>query len=158
MTVAGTPKLDLKSLGHHLNLSSLGQDRRATVFPNPLSLPLSPTMPDDSLAVLKGTLEFLALRTLASGTEMHGFEILDFVHRSTEDELQLEEGALYPALHRMEKRGWLAARWGVSEKGRRAKYYRLTTDGQTALRSEEERWSRYVTAVGRLAPDAGARP
>lgn len=112
-------------------------------------------MPDDSLAVLKGTLEFLALRTLASNEEMHGFEILDFIHGTTGQELQLEEGALYPALHRMEKRGWLTASWGVSEKGRRAKYYRLTADGHAALRSEEERWARYVAAVGRLAPESG---
>lgn len=112
-------------------------------------------MPDDSLAVLKGTLEFLALRTLAGHDELHGFEILDHIHRATRQELQVEEGALYPALHRMEKRGWLASRWGVSEKGRRARYYALTADGRTALGEEEERWARYVTAVGRLAPEGG---
>lgn len=113
-------------------------------------------MPDDSLAVLKGTLEFLALRTLARQEELHGFEILDHIHRATQQELQVEEGALYPALHRMEKRGWLESRWGVSEKGRRARYYALTTEGRAALGEEEDRWARYVTAVGRLAPEAGA--
>ena len=113
-------------------------------------------MPDDTLAVLKGTLDFLALRTLAGGQEMHGFQILDFIHRSTAQALQVEEGALYPALHRMEKRGWLTARWDVSEKGRRAKYYRLTPAGTRALADEEDHWARYVDAVRQLAPAAGS--
>ena len=108
-------------------------------------------MPEDALTVLKGTLEFLALRTLAGGEEMHGFQILEWIHRATEKDLQVEEGALYPALHRMEKRGWLSARWDTSERGRRAKYYRLTTAGQKALAEEEARWVRYVTAVERIA-------
>ena len=108
-------------------------------------------MPADALTVLKGTLEFLALRTLAGGEEMHGFQILEWIHRATERDLQVEEGALYPALHRMEKRGWLSARWDTSERGRRAKYYRLTTAGQKALEEEEARWTRYVTAVERIA-------
>ena len=108
-------------------------------------------MSDDTLAVLKGTLEFLALRTLAGGEELHGFQILDWIHHSTDAELQVEEGALYPALHRMEKRGWLASRWGTSEKGRRAKYYRLTDAGRAALDEEERRWARYVEAVARVA-------
>lgn len=113
-------------------------------------------MTDDTLAVLKGTLEFLALRTLAAHDELHGFEILDYIHNATRQELQVEEGALYPALHRMEKRGWLSSRWGVSEKGRRARYYGLTAEGRRALRDEEARWDRYVTAVGRLAPEGGS--
>ncbi len=108
-------------------------------------------MPEDALNVLKGTLEFLALRTLAGGEEMHGFQILEWMHRATRDDLQVEEGALYPALHRMEKRGWLSARWDTSERGRRAKYYRLTQSGQAALSVEEARWARYVTAVERIA-------
>ncbi|MGD8320172.1 MAG: PadR family transcriptional regulator [Gemmatimonadota bacterium] len=108
-------------------------------------------MPEDTLAVLKGTLDFLALRTLAGGQELHGFQILDWIHHATGEELQVEEGALYPALHRMEKRGWLAARWGTSDKGRRAKYYRLTAAGRAALEEEEQRWVRYVAAVERVA-------
>lgn len=108
-------------------------------------------MSDDALTVLKGTLEFLALRTLAGGEEMHGFQILEWLHEATKSDLQVEEGALYPALHRMEKRGWLAARWATSERGRRAKYYRLTAAGRSALIDEEERWARYVTAVDRIA-------
>jgi len=82
---------------------------------------------------------------------MHGFQILEWLHRATREELQVEEGALYPALHRMEKRGWLAARWATSERGRRAKYYRLTAAGRRALAQEEERWARYVTAVARIS-------
>lgn len=112
-------------------------------------------MPDDSLAVLKGTLEFLALRTLANRHELHGFEILDYIHRTTDQELQIEEGALYPALHRMEKRGWVESKWGVSEKGRRARYYTLTSSGRNALTAEEDRWARYVAAVDRLASAEG---
>lgn len=108
-------------------------------------------MPDDTLTVLKGTLEFLALRTLSGGEEMHGFQILEWIHRATRTELQVEEGALYPALHRMEKRGWVASRWATSERGRRAKYYRLTPEGTAALSREEARWARYVTAVDRIA-------
>lgn len=115
-------------------------------------------MTEDGLAVLKGTLEFLALRTLAAHTELHGFEILDYIHRTTGNELQIEEGALYPALHRMEKRGWLTSNWGVSDKGRRARYYALTRKGRAALAAEEERWARYVRAVGRLAVDRSPAP
>lgn len=115
------------------------------------------SMSDDTLAVLKGTLEFLALRTLASAEAMHGFEILDYIHGATRDALQVEEGALYPALHRMEKRGWLSSSWGVSEKGRRAKYYSLTGAGREALIREEDRWARYVSAVGQLGPAAEGR-
>ncbi len=114
-------------------------------------------MPDDALAVIKGTLEFLTLRTLAGGQEMHGFQILEWIHRATREDLQVEEGALYPALHRMEKRGWLAARWDTSERGRRAKYYRLTAAGRAALSEEEARWARYVTAVERIARPQEAR-
>lgn len=107
-------------------------------------------MTSHSLSVLRGTLEFLALRTLGGGHALHGFEILDCIHESTGGALQVEEGALYPALHRMEKRGWLRAEWGVSEKGRRAKYYRLSPAGTKALAEEEGRWNRYVAAVAQV--------
>ena len=105
------------------------------------------------LAVVQGTLELLVLKTLASGDALHGFAILDFIRRVTDDQLVLEEGALYPALHRMERRGWLLSDWGVSEKGRRAKYYRLSTAGKAALEEEERRWAAYVEAVARIAPE-----
>ena len=103
------------------------------------------------MGVLKGTLELLVLETLARGRPMHGFEILDWIHSSTGDDLLVEEGALYPALHRMERRGWLSAKWGVSEKGRRAKYYALTASGRAAAEEEAGRWARYVSAVSKLA-------
>ena len=104
------------------------------------------------LAVVQGTLELLVLKTLSAGGEQHGFGILDFIHHATQERLAIEEGALYPALHRMERRGWLASDWAVSEKGRKAKYYRLTRAGHAALRREEERWAEYVDAVARIAP------
>ncbi len=113
-------------------------------------------MSESSLRVIKGTLEFLALRTLAGGERLHGFEILDFIHQSTHQELCVQEGALYPALHRLEKRGWLRAEWGISEKGRRAKYYRLTRGGQKGLAAEEVRWHRYVAAVAQVTRPQGA--
>lgn len=108
----------------------------------------------DGLQLLKGTLELLVLKTLAGNDEMHGFEILDWIRDTTDDELVVEEGALYPALHRMEKRGWLESEWGVSEKGRRAKYYRLTSAGRKAVASEEATWDRYVAAVARITARA----
>ena len=107
-------------------------------------------MVDDRLALLKGTLEMLVLKALAADRELHGFEILDWLDRNSASEFLIEEGALYPALHRMLKRGWLSAEWGISEKGRRAKYYRLTPLGKKALRHEEAVWARYVAAVARL--------
>jgi PadR family transcriptional regulator PadR len=111
-------------------------------------------MHDSPLAVVQGTLELLVLKTLHSAGQLHGFAILDFIRRATDDRLVVEEGALYPALHRMERRGWLSADWGVSEKGRRAKYYGLTSAGEGALADEERRWASYVDAVARIAPDA----
>ena len=102
--------------------------------------------------VLAGTLELLVLQTLGGGqTALHGFEILDAIRRATEDALVVEEGALYPALHRMERREWLAADWAVSEKGRRAKYYRLTAKGRRALTRAQTEWEEYVAAVAKVA-------
>lgn len=102
------------------------------------------------LSVVQGTLELLVLRTLASAEPMHGFAILDWIRSTTDDQLVVEDGALYPALRRMEERGWLESDWGISEKGRRARYYRLTPSGHRALREEESRWERYVAAVAKL--------
>ncbi|MGD2067081.1 MAG: PadR family transcriptional regulator [Gemmatimonadota bacterium] len=104
-----------------------------------------------SLDVLQGTLELLVLKTLGAGGEMHGFAILEWIRSSTDDELVVEDGALYHALHRMRDRGWLESEWGVSEKGRRARYYRLTSAGRKALHDEDERWERYVEAVAKIA-------
>lgn len=106
------------------------------------------------LGVVQGTLELLVLRTLDAGEPMHGFAILDWIRDTTDQVLIVEDGALYPALRRMEGRGWLESEWGISEKGRRARYYRLTARGQRALVEEGTRWNAYVAAVAKLA-DAG---
>lgn len=108
------------------------------------------------LRLLQGTLEMLVLQALAAGEAHHGFEILEAISRATDQELVVEEGALYPALHRMHGRGWLEAEWGVSEKGRRAKYYTLTKAGRKALAEARDKWSRYVEAVEKVAAWAGA--
>jgi DNA-binding PadR family transcriptional regulator len=103
-----------------------------------------------SLAILPGTVEFLALGALAQGGRMHGFQVLGWIGDATSGELLPEEGALYPALHRMEKRRWLRATWGVSDKGRRAKYYEITKRGRAALSKATREWARYVDAVGKV--------
>jgi transcriptional regulator len=113
-------------------------------------------MPDPALAILPGTVEFLALSALARGGRMHGFEVLGWVRRTSDGRLLIEEGALYPALHRMEKRRWLVAEWAISEKGRRAKYYTITAEGRRALVQETRGWNEYVAAVARVV--AGGAP
>jgi transcriptional regulator len=104
-----------------------------------------------ALGVVQGTLELLVLRTLAAEAPVHGFAILDWIRETTDEALVVEDGALYPALRRMEARGWLESEWGVSEKGRRARYYRLTPSGRRALAEQDARWQRYVEAVAKLA-------
>jgi transcriptional regulator len=106
------------------------------------------------LGVVQGTLELLVLRTLAAGAPMHGFAILDWIRHTTDDVLIIEDGALYPALRRMEARRWVESDWGISEKGRRARYYRLTGTGRKALADQGTRWERYVEAVAKLARGA----
>ena len=103
-------------------------------------------MPENQTELLKGTLDVLILHTL-SWRPMHGYSIAEFVRERTSGVLSIEEGALYPALHRLEKRGWLEAEWGVSENNRRAKFYRLTSVGLQQLRAEVDGWTRYVDAV-----------
>jgi transcriptional regulator len=107
------------------------------------------------LGVVQGTLELLVLRTLAVAAPMHGFAVLDWIRDTTDDDLVIEDGALYPALRRMEKRGWLESAWGISEKGRRARYYTLTSLGVRSLAEEEARWERYVAAVAKLGAQRG---
>jgi len=107
-------------------------------------------MSRSSLPILHGTVEFLALGALGRGGRMHGFEILSWIEDASAGDLMVEEGALYPALHRMEKKGWLTADWAVSDKGRRAKYYSVTEKGRRALAGETRIWGRYVTAVDRV--------
>jgi len=99
--------------------------------------------------LLQGTLDLLVLKTLSRGA-MHGYGIAEFIQQTSEDVLRVEEGALYPALHRLELRGLLAAEWGLSENNRRAKYYQLTTAGKKELRAESEHWGRMAHAIGRV--------
>jgi transcriptional regulator len=111
-------------------------------------------MADDNLELLRGTFDLLILRTLSWGP-MHGLGVLRWIERVTEDRLQIEEGALYPALHRLEQRGWIDAEWGWSESNRKAKYYRLTARGRRQLTVEISKWSRYTEAVGMLLAARG---
>ena len=109
-------------------------------------------MTNPPLSPVSGTLELLVLRTLGARSELHGFAILEWIKDSTGGELIVEDGALYHALHRMERRGWIGSEWGVSEKGRRARYYQITSAGIGVLAEEEIEWSRYVEAVARISP------
>jgi transcriptional regulator len=104
---------------------------------------------------LHGTLDALVLKTLSWGPR-HGYAIARWLEEKTGDAIQVEEGSLYPALYRMEKRGWIEAAWGMSEIGRKAKIYRLTGAGRKQLRLETAEWAHFASAVSRvLKPDAG---
>ncbi len=103
-------------------------------------------MPKPNVDLLQGTLDVLVLKTL-TWEPMHGYGIARWLRRVTDDVLQIEEGSLYPALHRMERKGWLASEWGLSENNRRAKYYRLTSDGRKQLRAEASTWTVFAQAV-----------
>jgi PadR family transcriptional regulator PadR len=98
------------------------------------------------LDLLQGTLDLLVLKTLGWGP-MHGYAVARWIRETTQEDLQVEEGALYTALHRMEKRGWISAEWGLSENNRKAKYYELTAVGRRQLRSKTDTWTRYARAV-----------
>ena len=97
--------------------------------------------------LLQGTLDMLVLKALSWGPK-HGYAIVDWLEKQTNAALLVEEGSLYPALHRMAKRGWVSAQWGVSENNRRAKYYKLAPEGRRSLRAERDAWRAYVAAVG----------
>src|SRR3954462_8369255 len=99
--------------------------------------------PQSRLDLLQGTLDLLILRTLRSGPS-HGHAIATHIQRTSEDLLQVETGSLYPALHRLEAKGWIAASWELSEKGKRARYYRLTALGRRQLASEESKWQAFA--------------
>lgn len=101
------------------------------------------------LALLQGTLDVLVLKALEHGA-LHGYAVASWIRETSGDELQVEDGALYTALHRMEARGWLASDWGLSENNRRARFYRLTDRGRKQLESETRTWSRYADAVHRV--------
>jgi len=99
--------------------------------------------------LLPGTLDMLILKVLSRG-EMHGYSIVSAIQRASDDVLGVEEGALYPALHRLEVRGWLRSTWGASENNRRAKFYRLSALGRRALEEETAYWHRVASAVTRV--------
>ena len=101
------------------------------------------------LDLLQGTLDLLVLQTLSWGPA-HGYAIARWIEQLTGDVLQVGEGSLYPALHRLEEREWIEAEWRLSENNRRAKFYRLTSRGRQQLRAETARWARMVEAVGRV--------
>jgi PadR family transcriptional regulator PadR len=100
--------------------------------------------------ILQGTLTLLVLKSLASNKRMHGYAITTHVQRVSGDLLRVEEGSLYPALHRMEQQGWLKADWGMTEKNREARFYSLTTKGRKQLALEEDSWVRFTEGVGRV--------
>ena len=99
--------------------------------------------------LLQGTLALLALKTLARGP-LHGYGITLHIQMVSKDFLRVEEGSLYPALHRMEQDGWVSAEWGISENNRRARYYRLTAKGRRQLAEEEKNWERLTQAVAHV--------
>ncbi len=103
--------------------------------------------------LLQGTLDMLILKTVSRG-KLHGYAIAEFIHQTSEDVLRVEEGALYPALHRLELRGLLASEWGVSDNNRRAKYYWLTAAGRKHLSAETEHWSNMSAAIARIMQTA----
>ena len=100
-------------------------------------------------ALLQGTLDLLVLRTLRMGRR-HGQGIARLIHQTTDDAILVDHGSLYPALQRLEMKGWIAAEWGVSENNRKARFYELTPAGRRQLARETNRWKRLVEAVGRV--------
>ena len=104
-------------------------------------------MPQSEPELLQGTLDLLILRTLMAGPS-HGHAIAKHIQRTSEDLLQVETGSLYPALHRLEAKGWIGASWDLSDKGKRARYYRLTALGRKQLASEQSKWQAFSRAMG----------
>ena len=110
----------------------------------------------ERLELLQGTLDMLILRTLQWGPQ-HGHGIGQAIRARSDEQLRVETGSLYPALHRLVKRGWLKAEWGVSEANQRAKYYQLTAAGRAQLLRERNRWSQLVDAIGRVMNAASSK-
>ena len=103
--------------------------------------------------LMQGTLELLILKTLARES-MHGYGIVQRIHETVEDLLKVEDGSLYPALYRMEERGWIASEWGLSENNRRAKFYKLTKAGRKQLEAECANWERVSQAITKILQTA----
>ena len=103
--------------------------------------------------LMQGTLELLILKTLSRGS-MHGYGIAQRIHEAVDDVIKVEDGSLYPALYRMEERGWVASEWGVSENNRRAKFYKLTRAGRKQLDGEQANWQRISQAITRILQTA----
>ena len=103
--------------------------------------------------MLPGTLDMLVLKTLSRGPQ-HGYAIAEFIESTSDDVLRVEEGALYPALHRLEVRGLLASEWGASDNNRRAKFYRLTAEGRKQLVHEASHWARMISGIARIMETA----
>ncbi len=101
------------------------------------------------LDILQGTLDLLILRTLVSGP-MHGWSISERIQQISEEVLRVNQGSLYPALHRLEQKGWIKAEWATSELGRRARFYRLTSSGRKQLELERADWARFTAAISRV--------
>lgn len=111
---------------------------------------LPPTRePLNRIEILQGTLDLIVLQTLAWGPR-HGYGISQMIQTNTRDVLQVETGSLYPALHRLEKKGWIDSEWGISDQNQRVKEYRLTAKGRKQLAEERSRWSQLAEAMGRL--------
>ena len=101
------------------------------------------------IGLIQGTLDYLVLRTLSGGA-MHGFQIARWIQQATDDVLRIEEGTLYPALHRLDRKGLIVGEWGISDRGRRAKFYTLTPTGERVLKREAKDWGRFVSAVDKV--------
>ncbi len=105
-------------------------------------------MADSELNVLRASLDLLILKALSWGPK-HGYAVAEWIEQATEAELLVEEGTLYPALHRLDRRGWVRTEWGISENNRKAKFYALTPAGRAQLRTEAPLWHRYAEAIGK---------
>jgi PadR family transcriptional regulator PadR len=110
-------------------------------------------MPDDKIDLPQGTLDLLILKTLALGSQ-HGWAISERIQQVSGEALRIQQGSLYPALHRLQRRGWIKAHWGASENNRRAKYYDLTAAGRRQLETEKDSWQKLTTAVAQVLETA----